>query len=76
MQARKLTKITLAIAGMSLCAAGLVTISGCAKPLLSPTDERTPFDHYDAVRAQYAPQYVENEFGRREPNLKGRLTPK
>ncbi len=47
--------------------------AGCAKPLLSPTDERSPFDRYDNVRGRYAPQYIENEYGRREPNLRGRL---
>ncbi len=51
-------------------------LGGCAKPLLSPAEERTPFDRYDAMRAQHAPQYVENEYGRRVPNLRGRLSPK
>ncbi len=50
--------------------------SGCAKPLLSPTEERSPFDRYDAVRNRHAPQYIENEYGRREPNLRGRLEPR
>jgi hypothetical protein len=49
---------------------------GCAKPLLSPEDQRTPFDRYDAVRSQYAQQYVEDEFGRMKPNLRARLAPK
>ena len=53
------------------CAAG-----GCSRPLLAPTDERSPFDRYDAVRGNYAPQYVEDKFGKRQPNLKARLTPK
>ena len=55
---------------------GLSCASGCSKPLLAPTDERTPFDRYDNVRGRYAPQYIENEYGRREPNLRGRLGPK
>ena len=58
-------------AAVVLCCAG-----GCAKPLLGPTDERSPFDRYDNVRGNYAPQYIENEYGHREPNLRGRLTPK
>jgi hypothetical protein len=61
---------------LMLCAGlGLLTLlaAGCAKPLLGPTDERSPFDRYDNVRGHYAPQYVENEYGRREPNLRGRL---
>lgn len=51
-------------------------VVGCAKPLLSPAEERSQFDRYDAMRAQHSPQYIENEYGRREPNLRGRLSPK
>lgn len=51
-------------------------LMGCAKPLLSPAEERSQFDRYDAMRAQHSPQYIENEYGRREPNLRGRLSPK
>lgn len=51
-------------------------MSGCEKPLLAPSEARSPYDRYDAVRAQYAPQYVEDEFGRKQPNLRGRLSPK
>ena len=61
------------------CAAlGLLSLLtlGCSRPLLGPTDERSPFDRYDNVRGRYAPQYIENEYGRREPNLRGRLSPK
>jgi hypothetical protein len=60
----------LAALGAALCA------SGCARPLLAPTDERSPYDRYDNVRGRYAPQFIENEYGRREPNLRGRLSPK
>lgn len=55
---------------------GIAALGGCAKPLLSPTDERTPFDRFDALRAQSAPQYIEDEFGRQQPNLRERLTPR
>ena len=60
-------------------AAGLVLLagmSGCTKPLLSPDEERTPFDRYDGIRAQYAPQYTTDEFGMRKPNLRSRLSGK
>ncbi|MBX3358110.1 MAG: hypothetical protein KF745_06755 [Phycisphaeraceae bacterium] len=49
---------------------------GCSKPLLSPDDTRTPFDHYDAVRNEYAKQYKTDAFGRQSPNLEGRLAPR
>ncbi|MBL8991615.1 MAG: hypothetical protein JNJ48_08560 [Phycisphaerae bacterium] len=55
---------------------GMVLLTGCARPLLSPEEERTPFDRYDGIRNQYAPQQTENEYGRLKPNLKGRLAPK
>ncbi len=48
-------------------------LSGCAKPLLSPREPRSQYSRYDLVRNQYAPQYLEDEFGRRIPNLRGRL---
>jgi hypothetical protein len=63
----------VAWAGLACTAGGA---GGCSRPLLSPTDERTPFDRYDNVRGRYSPQYIENEYGRREPNLRGRLGPK
>ena len=64
-------RATLLVA-LSLGVAGLFA-AGCSQPLLAPTDERSPFDRYDNVRGRYAPQYIENEYGRREPNLRGRL---
>ena len=54
----------------------VLALTGCEKPLLSPTEERSPFDRYDTVRNQYAEQYVTDEFGRRRPNLRERLLPK
>ncbi len=59
-----------------LLGAAMWTLGGCSEALLSPKDERSPFDRYDAVRQQYAPQFVEDEYGRRQPNLRGRLAPK
>lgn len=63
--------IACAVIGAAACVLG-----GCSKPLLAPTDVRSPFDRYDAVRSQYAQQYVEDKFGRRQPNLRARLAPK
>jgi hypothetical protein len=59
-----------------LLAAALAALSGCARPLLSPQEERTPYDRYDSIRAQTAPQYIEDEYGMQKPNLRGRLTPR
>lgn len=58
-----------------LMAAGAM-LGGCSKPLLSPTETRSQFDRYDRARNQFAAQYVEDEFGHRQPNLRARLAPK
>jgi hypothetical protein len=64
------------VLALGACAGAAVVAGGCADPLLSPKDERSPFDRYDAVRNQHAPQYIEDKFGRRQPNLSGRLSPR
>ena len=61
---------------LASCIAACAATSACSKPLLAPTDERTVFDRYDAVRNQFASQYIEDEFGARKPNLRARLGPK
>lgn len=69
----RITPSALALAA-GVCA--LAAFAGCSKPLLSPEEERTQFARYDALRNQYAPQYVEDEYGRQRPNLRARLSPK
>lgn len=68
------------MAGRALGAAALACAAffgvGCAKPLFSPEDERTQFDRFDVVRNQYASQNIEDEYGRKRPNLRARLLPK
>lgn len=61
--------------GTGLLLASWVVLAGvgCAKPLLSPNEPRSQYSRYDLVRGRFAPQYVEDEFGRRMPNLRGRL---
>lgn len=62
-----------------VCILGLtLTVStGCrTKPLLSPDHSRSQYDNYDRIRDQYAPQYVFDEYGKRRPNLSGRLLPR
>lgn len=50
-----------------------IPMLGCQKTLFSPREGRSQFDSYDMSRDQHAPQFVEDEFGRRTPNLRGRL---
>lgn len=54
---------------------GALLALGCSQPLFSPEDERSPFDRFELVRNEYQPQYIEDEWGRRTPNLRGRLLP-
>lgn len=61
---------------LCITALSVLASSGCSKPLLSPEDSRSQYDRYDRSRNQYSPQYVEDEFGDRTPNLRGRLAPK
>ncbi len=60
----------------ALLAAALSGAAGCSQPLLSPNDERSQYDRYDRVRNKYSDQYVEDAYGVRTPNLRGRLAPK
>ena len=69
----KFTAAAAIAAALWLCAS---MFSGCAKPLLSPEEPRSPFDRYDTVRAQHAAQSAEDKFGRKTPNLRARLEPK
>jgi uncharacterized lipoprotein len=65
--------------GRSLALAALVAVAGlaaCSRPLLSPKDQRSQYDRYDRARNQYAQQFKEDEYGRRTPNLRGRLSQK
>lgn len=48
--------------------------AGCASPLFPDDEDRTPFDRYDAVRDREEPAALSDEYGRRRPNLRGRLS--
>lgn len=65
-----------AIAGALVIATLGIPLAGCGKPLMSPSESRSQFDRYDRSRNQFAPQYIEDEYGARTPNLRGRLSPK
>lgn len=58
----------------TLGAAGLVWgLGACGSTLYRSTDIRTQYDRYDRTRNDFAQPYIEDEFGRPEPNLRGRL---
>ncbi len=60
------------------CVAGcaVAALSGCAKPLFSPDEYRSQYDRFDAARGEYAAQYTFDAYGRRRPNIYGRLVPR
>lgn len=60
-----------------VAAAGLLGIclgsAGCTKAIFRQGDPRTQYDRYDSSRNQFVPDYIADEYGRLEPNLRGRL---
>jgi hypothetical protein len=62
--------------GVPLVLAALTALPACQRPLFDPNEGRSQYDRYDGIRAQYAPQFIENEYGQRIPNLRARLSPK
>ena len=63
----------LGVLALAMLAGNLI---GCGKALFPQDEARTQFDRYDRSRDEYAPMYIEDEFGRQTPNLQGRLSPK
>ena len=51
----------------------LLSMPACQKTLLHKDDPRSPFDRYNQTRSQHAQPFLEDEFGRRTPNLRDRL---
>jgi len=56
-----------------LAAGCLLALGGCQKTALRAKDDRSQFDRYDQARNQRAEPFTEDEFGKRTPNLRGRL---
>ncbi|MEX2219569.1 MAG: hypothetical protein WD749_12520 [Phycisphaerales bacterium] len=69
-------RAALRFAAPLLLLAASLPLGACRKELLSPDEERSQYDRYDVVRNQRAPQYVEDAYGHRRPNLRERLMPK
>ena len=46
---------------------------GCQEQIFVPDEPRSQYDRFDAVRDQRAPTHIEDEFGNRRPNMRGRL---
>ncbi len=53
-----------------------VAATGCAKPLFPENAPRTQFEKFDSMRSGAAPAEEPDIFGRPQPALRARLTPK
>ena len=60
-------------AGLGLLCVAVLVCGACQRTALRPKDDRSQFDRYDQSRNQKAQPFLEDEFGRRTPNLKARL---
>ena len=58
---------------LALAAGSVMLAAGCTEPLMSERDPRSQYDQYDKARNQHAQQYLVDEYGRKTPNLRGRL---
>lgn len=66
--------ISYAVLGVMVFGAGGASgLAGCQKTALRPDDHRSQYDRYDRSRSQRAQPFLEDEFGRRTPNLSERL---
>lgn len=54
---------------LGVCVGG----GGCQKTALRADDIRSQYDRYDQARNQRAQPFLQDEFGRRTPNLRQRL---
>jgi hypothetical protein len=70
---KPINKTQLRAATIIVGALALLPLQACQKTLLKKDDPRSPFDRYNQTRAQHAPPFLEDEFGRRTPNLRDRL---
>jgi hypothetical protein len=55
--------------GPALC----LSLGACSNPLFPADEDRSQFQAYDRARGQTVPAFVQDEFGRKRPNLRGRL---
>lgn len=57
-------------------AAATLGLGACAKPLFPENAPRTQFEKFDSMRSGAAPAEEPDVFGRPQPALRARLTPK
>lgn len=62
-------RVALIAIGIIAC----VALGACKRTALRNDDERTQFSRYDRTRNADSAPFIEDEFGRRTPNLRARL---
>ncbi len=68
---RRNAAITVALATLAVAT---LASTGCRRALFPENEPRTQYDRYDESRGDRAPMFIQDEFGAREPNLRGRLS--
>ncbi len=63
-------------ASIAATAAVTLGLGACAKPLFPENAPRTQFEKFDSMRSGAAPAEEPDVFGRPQPALRARLTPK
>ncbi|MBL9140353.1 MAG: hypothetical protein JNK53_00680 [Phycisphaerae bacterium] len=66
----------LCVVCMVCVAATIALATGCQKPLFPESAPRTQFERYDSLRSGTAPAEEPDVFGRPQPALRARLSPK
>jgi hypothetical protein len=66
---RPLLMLGLAVIG----AVVILASSGCRRPVFSPNEDRSQYDRFDQARDTRTQTLIEDEFGRKVPNLRKRL---
>lgn len=73
MDGSNLARLTGGVA-LALLALGVApALGGCKRSALRADDERSQFTRYDRTRNADAAPFIEDEYGRRTPNLRARL---
>ena len=63
----------LAVVALAATFCAMCTLTGCRKPVFSSNEDRSQFDRFDTSRDEHSEPFLEDEYGRKVPNLRGRL---
>lgn len=60
-------------AALVLCGIALLALTGCRPGVFGPNEDRSQYDRFDQARDTRVQTLIEDEFGRKVPNLRKRL---